>query len=148
MTSSPPQDEQSIPHAPPQDEQPPQGEQSVPREARTLDRLSLTLEEKQLVERKWQALAQQGVQIEVDTSGSDGLTFQCRLWHKTAGELLFQTPLSCTFRWEKRFFVHSSQNKKEAKLEAKIYVFQHIQTLRISSSHVDMKLYPDAKFLR
>ena len=91
---------------------------------------------------------QQGVQIGVDTSGSDGLTFQCRLWHKTAGELLFQTPLSCTFRWEKRFFVHSSQNKKEAKLEAKIYVFQHIQTLRISSSHVDMKLYPDAKFLR
>ena len=45
------------------------------------------------------------------------MTFQCRLWHKTAGELLFQTPLSCTFRWEKRFFVHSSQNKKEAKLE-------------------------------
>jgi alkylated DNA nucleotide flippase Atl1 len=110
---------------------PSQDEQPTPQE-RTLDRLGLTLEVKQSVERKWQALSQQGVQISVYTSGKDA--YECRLSHASGDDILFQTPMSCTTHWEKRFFVHSSQNKKEARLEAKMYVLTEIQTLRVSSS--------------
>jgi hypothetical protein len=117
--------------------------QSVPQQEKTLKNLGLTLEAKQSVERQWQMLSNAGVQIEVFPSGAD--SYKCYLVHKDAGDILFQTPWCTTSRWEKSFFVHSSHNTKEAKLEAKMYVLQHIETLRVSTSEIGR---PVADFLK
>lgn len=90
------------------------------------------------MESQWQALAQKGVNIEVYTRGRD--SYECRLYLPSGDEILFQDGSSTTVRWEKRFFVHVAQNKKEAKLEAKMYVLAHIKVLRVSSSTVQMNI--------
>ena len=99
-----------------------------------LDHLSMSLEEKEVAERRWQALAQHMGIVPYESDDA----YEILLVSNSGDEIYFQTAECTSGHWEKHFFVHGPTNKKEALLAAKHYVFGSIKAMRAIRSNSTM----------
>lgn len=94
-----------------------------------------------MIEQRWQALAQMGVQIDpYQVGASAGNGYEIHLLHKSGAGIRFKEYTGGTSRWEKRFYVYKATTKKEAVLEAKAHVMASIEVMRLETQATEIRV--------
>ena len=95
------------------------------------DHVSLSRQEKAAIELEWQPLAQSGVQMVVATK-SPADTMHCVYLYIHGQEAFFQYHDSPSMNWERELYVSGANNKKEARLLAKMEILASVSQVRIA----------------
>ena len=82
-------------------------------------------------EQMWQALAQTGVSFDLSNFSQNKSSCRIQLVYRDGTEFMLQTHDACSTHWDRYFYVFDARNKKEAMLQAKIYVLENVATMRL-----------------
>ena len=103
------------------------------------DHLGIPLQDKMMIERQWESLAQSGVQIVVESASTTDPMHPVHLCG-LGQELYFQYRDSPSTRWEKEMYVSGTKNKKEAKLLAKKKILEQVDRLKLAGTTITIEV--------
>ena len=98
------------------------------------DHAGLSDQEKAAIELEWQSLAQQGVQMVVDTK-SPADTMHCVHLYLRGQEAFFQYHDGPSMHWERELYVGGANNKKKARLLAKMEILASVSRVKIAGTN-------------